>query len=148
MSNVSAPAYTNGVWLILRLVWRRGPDRWPCCPSLFNLSTSQRAWPDDSGWRDNLLCATLAWDLVWSSSGLNQLAQTMKKREFHRGSIDSPTQSKLLNWDVHNHTLPPLHDKQPQISAAVVRLQEWSSCCGKRMKGQGDPRRCIYFISN
>ena len=75
------PAYTNGAWSFCRLlVWRRGTDRGPCCPSLSNPSNSLwSAWPNGSGWRNNWLCAQHPpRDLVRSSSGLKELAQTMK----------------------------------------------------------------------
>jgi len=64
--------YANGVWPLLRLLSvRRGADRWPCCPSMSNPSTSPwSAWPDGSEWRDNRIAAQhLHRDLVRPSSG-------------------------------------------------------------------------------
>ena len=54
-------------------VWRRRTNRQPCCPPIFNLSTSPwTTWPDGSGRWDNWMAAQhLPRDLVRPSSGLN-----------------------------------------------------------------------------
>jgi len=87
MSDVSARAYTTGYGPLCGLwVWRRGTDRWPSCASLSNPSASLwNAWPDGPGWRNNRMAAQhLSRDLLRPSSGLQELAQTMKKKKIRR----------------------------------------------------------------
>ena len=58
VSDVSAPACTNGVWPFCGLWGRRRTNRRPCRPSMSNPSTSPRTTrPDGSGWWDNRMAA-------------------------------------------------------------------------------------------
>jgi len=77
VSDVSAPACTNGIWpdgLVCGLwVWRRRTNCRPCCPPMSNPSTFPwTAWPDGSGRWDNWMAAQyLPRDLVRPSSDFN-----------------------------------------------------------------------------
>ena len=73
VSDVSALAYTNGVWPLVRPVSvAQKNKRWPCCPPMSNPSTSPwTAQPDSFWWWDNWLAPQhLPQDLVWPSSSL------------------------------------------------------------------------------
>ena len=80
VSDVSAPACTNGYGLLCGLwVWRR-TNRRPWCPPMSYPSTSPRtAWPDGAGRWDNWMGAQhLFRDLVRPSSGFNNSLKRMK----------------------------------------------------------------------
>ena len=96
-----------GLWM-----WRIRTDRWPWCPSLFTQSASLwSAWPDDSGWRDNRTAAQhLLRDLLRSSSGLKERAQTMKKLSHTKKNISfnnllTQIVAQLNSLDIFNHAI-------------------------------------------
>ena len=70
----------------MNVLWvrRRRTNCRPCCPLMSNPSTYLwTARPDGSGWQDNRLAQHLPQDQIRSSSGLLQLAQTIRSYVLH-----------------------------------------------------------------
>ena len=107
MSDVSAPAYTNGLWPLLRPVSMAQKNKTSTILSpMFNPSTSPwTAQPDSSGWRDNRLAAQhLHRDLVWLNGGFQQLVKRRRRAFSGFSQLNSPMHMIVL-YSVQQHSL-------------------------------------------
>jgi len=106
-----------GTW-----VWQRRTNHQLCCPLMSNpLTLSWTVLPGGSGWWDNQLATQhLPQELVRSSSGPYQLAQTMKKQvlknqdshqQLNLTKINRPKDWKIL-YDLKKTTNKCSHTKQ------------------------------------
>jgi len=97
VSDVSAPAYTNGVWPPLRPVSMVQKNKLstmlPSNVQSIELPMDYSAWPDGSGRCDNWMAAQhLPQDLLWPSSGFNN---SLKRRSIFAPLSLSPSLSAL-----------------------------------------------------